>query len=123
MIKTIKKDKRLHPRIDQQLPLNVSANGYDFVTQTKNISCIGAYCNIDKYVPPFTRVMVKIQLPGRSHNQTDVEAKGVIVRTEDDATGGYNIAIFFNGIKDSPRQKITQYISQFFPECSYPKGS
>lgn len=115
----MKKDKRLQPRIAHELPLQVVANGYDFATCTKNISCIGAYCHINKYVPPFTKVMIKINLPlanSRGNKPCDVECKGVIVRTEDEKAGGYNIAIFFNGIKDTPRQKISEYINQFLPQ-------
>lgn len=118
MIKTLKKEKRLHPRINQEIPVNVAANGYDFVTYTKNISCLGTYCSIDKYVPPFTKVMVKMRLPVKEQTtskQYEVECKGVIVRTEDEKNGGYNIAIFFNGIKDPCRHRISQYVSQFLP--------
>ncbi len=111
-------ERRLYPRLYQELPLNVVANGYDFVTSTQNVSCIGAYCHIEKYMPPFTRVMVKLALPVRIEQKTEsvnVECRGVVVRTEDSSTGGFNIAIFFNGINDSLRNKISQYLNQFLP--------
>lgn len=115
------KEKRLYPRLNQSLPLKIAANGFDFVTTTRNISCVGTYCHIDKYVPPFTRIMVKLTLPiSGLHKEADaqVECKGVIVRTEDELGGGFNIAVFFNEIKESQRQKISQYLSQFLPENS-----
>ncbi len=117
MLKSSRKERRLHPRIDEQLPVEVVANGYDFSTNTQNISCLGTYCHIDKYVPPFTKVMIKMKLPGapKDKKRCDVECKGVIVRTEDEEQGGYNIAIFFNGIKDIARQKIAHYISSLMP--------
>jgi len=118
MKNTIKKEKRQHPRIDTQLPIGVAANGYDFITSTQNVSCLGAYCHIDKYVPPFTKVKIKLNLPimnDGTKEHCDVECNGVIVRTEDEAQGGFNIAIFFNEIKDQPRQKISRYVSQFLP--------
>jgi len=120
-MKALKSERRLHPRIDQQLPLKVAANGFDFSTSTQNISCLGAYCNIDKYVPPFTRVLIKLSLPvaARAASRTiPVECHGVIVRTEDAQSGGFNIAIFFNRITDEQRKKITQYINQFLPQES-----
>jgi hypothetical protein len=46
----------------------------------------------------------------------NIECKGVVVRSEDDEIGGFNIAIFFNEIKNSQRQKISQYISKFLPK-------
>ena len=122
MIKRIKdSERRQYPRLYRQFPLNVAVNGYDFVTSTQNVSCVGTYCHIDKYVPAFTKVMVKLSLPVPSKEEirtSDVECKGVIVRTEDVSTGGFNIAIFFNGINDSQRSKISKYVSQFLPSKS-----
>lgn len=116
MTKVIKKERRHHPRLEQELPVNIAANGYDFTTATQNISCLGAYCHIDKYVPPFTKIAIKLSLPMFSENGSQpcaVECNGVIVRTEDDKKGGFNVAIFFNKIGNSQRQKISQYINQF----------
>ena len=116
-----KKERRLHPRLAHNLPLKVAANGYDFATTTQNISCLGAYCSINKYVPPFTRVMIKLDLPVADANggrNYQLDCKGVIVRSQDDPGGGFNIAIFFNAIKDSQRKKISQYINRFLPKES-----
>lgn len=112
-------ERRNYPRIKHSLPINIAANGYDFVTSTQNLSCVGAYCHLDKYVPPFTKISVKMALPVMSDNKTEhikVDCKGVIVRSEDEDKGGFNIAIFFNGINDSQRNKISQYINQFLPK-------
>ena len=114
-------ERRLHPRIDQKLPIKVAVNGFDFETSTENISCVGAYCRINKYIPPFTKVAIKLELPivGKSgEKDSNVDCKGVVVRAEDAASGGFNIAIFFNDIKDSQRHKISHYISQFLPQDS-----
>jgi len=121
MIKRNKTERRLYPRIEQALPIKIIANGYDFATSTQNVSCIGAYCHLDKYMPPFTKLAIKVTLPianGNRKENIDVECNGVIVRTEDVDNGGFNIAIFFNRIKDSQRKKISQYISQFLPKES-----
>lgn len=125
MAKIKANERRIHPRINQQLPFKVVANGYDFATYTKNISCVGAYCHINKYVPPFTKVMIRLSLPVMENDKNkycDVNCKGVIVRTEDEKNGGYNIAIFFNGIKDDTRSKIANYIGQILPNCFSSKG-
>ena len=121
MVKNTKAERRQYPRIEQKLPVNVAADGYGFATETKNISCLGAYCHIDKYIPPFTKVAVKLTLPitlKAGPRVVFVECRGVIVRTEDETSGGFNIAIFFNDIKDSQRHKISQYKNQFLPEES-----
>lgn len=120
MTRYIKRERRQYPRIEQRLPLKIMANGYDFSTTTQNVSCLGAYCHVDKYIPPFTKIMVKLTLPIASsrNNDCNVKCKGVVVRSEDEKRGGFNIAIFFNEIKDSQRLKISQYISQFLPQKS-----
>lgn len=116
---TSENERRLHPRIIQQLPIKVAVNGYDFATTTQDVSCLGAYCHVDKYVPPFTKVMVKLGLPiksttvGRGYS---LECKGVVVRTEDEVTGGFNIAVFFNHITSGQKQIISQYISQLLSQ-------
>lgn len=120
MSKNTKSERRQYPRIEQSLPLKIAANGYDFATATQNISCVGAYCRVAKYIPPFTRVMVKLDLPIISNNAKtgcSVECKGVIVRTEDKEEG-FNIAIFFNEIAENQRHKIAQYVSQFLSRSS-----
>ena len=112
------KERRLNPRIEHKLPLNLAVNGYDFSTSTHNISSVGAYCHLDKYMPPFTKISVKLSLPNKEQagKNTIVECKGVVVRTEDEARGGgFNLAIFFNEIRAGQRKKIAQYVSRFLP--------
>lgn len=116
-----KPERRKHPRINLKLPLKIAANGYDFSTSTMNVSCLGAYCRITKYVPPFTKVLVKLALPILTNSGSknyDLECRGVIVRSEDELSGGFNIAIFFNHIKDGQRKKISEYLNQFLPSKS-----
>jgi len=111
------KERRIHPRLSHKLPLNLKVDGYDFSTVSHNISSVGAYCHIDKYMPPFTRISVKLSLPNKAQasKSTIVECKGVVVRTEDETKGGFNLAIFFNQMRDDQRRKIAQYIRQFLP--------
>ncbi len=113
-----KAERRLYPRIEQKLPVNLSANGYTFVTSTHNVSCTGTYCHIEKYVPPFTKIAVRMLLPVVSENgkeEYNVECKGVIVRTNDEEKGGFNVAIYFNEINENQQKKISRYINQFLP--------
>lgn len=115
----MKRERRLHPRLDKSLPINIAANGYDFATSTENISCLGTYAHISKYIPPFTKIAIRLNLPvvtAQGKHNYSVECNGVIVRSEDDSSGGFNVAIFFNEIKDSQRKIISRYISQFLPQ-------
>ena len=119
MIRKSQAEKRLHPRLGHSLPLKVAANGFDFKTSTQNISCLGTYCRIDKYIPPFTRVIIGLSLPVAEKDgvkQLPIECSGVIVRALDEPGGGFNIAIFFNRIREDQRKKISQYVNQFLPK-------
>ncbi len=114
-------ERREHPRVNHDFPVKIAANGYDFITTTRNVSCVGAYCHIEKYIPPFTKIMVKLTLPlavKRTSKNCTVECKGVVVRTEDENEGGFNVAIFFNTIGNQERQKISRYISQLLSQNS-----
>jgi c-di-GMP-binding flagellar brake protein YcgR len=113
-MKTVK-ERRVHPRLDHKLPFNVAVNGYDFSTTTHNISCVGAYCHLEKYIPPFTKISIKLSLPNKCQADRNaiVECKGVVVRSEDETGGGFNIAIFFNQMRDGERKKIAAYINRF----------
>lgn len=114
-------ERRRFPRIEHKLPIKLAANGYDFSTSTQNVSCAGAYCSINKYIPPFTKVVIRLTLPvmdeegSRNYN---VECKGVVVRSEDSFEGGFNLAIFFNEIREDNRRKISEYVRQFLPKES-----
>lgn len=115
----LRSDRREHPRLEQKLPFLVTTNGYDFSTNTQNISCAGAYCTIKKYIPPFTKLKIKVCLPGsKSKASREVECSGVVVRTEDTSNGFFNIAIFFNQIKETPRKKIADYVHQCLSDTS-----
>ncbi|MBM3245066.1 MAG: PilZ domain-containing protein [Candidatus Omnitrophica bacterium] len=115
----VKRERRLHPRLDHNLPVKIAAGGYDFSTTTQNVSSLGAYCHIGKYIPPFTKIAIKLNLPvctehGKEHY--DVECNGVIVRSEDAPDGGFNVAIFFNEIKESQKKIIAKYVNQFISQ-------
>lgn len=119
-MKRVKEERRRWPRIKHKLPLAIFANGYNLAAITHDISCVGAYCHIDKYIPPFTKVAINLNLPiieqNNKENLYSVKCKGVVVRTEDEVGGGFNIAVLFNEIKDSQRKKIFKYINQFLPK-------
>lgn len=115
-MRQLKSDRREHPRIDHCLPVKITAAGYDLAASTENVSCLGTYCHIEKYIPPFTKIMVKLSLPMASGERCDLECKGVIVRSLDEEKGGFNIAVYFNAISETQKHKITQYINQFLPQ-------
>lgn len=114
-------ERRRYPRIKKELPVKIKTDEYDFVTQTKNLSCIGAYCYVEKYIPPMTKLSIMLLLPTESNKEDSnekVQCKGVVVRTEANLPKGFNIAIFFNDISQRNKDKISQYVNRFLTKSS-----
>ncbi|MDD5236772.1 MAG: PilZ domain-containing protein [Candidatus Omnitrophica bacterium] len=109
MTKPITREKRKHPRVEKDLPLSICLKDVDFSTATKNISGGGAYCHVDKYIRPMTKLSVLIGLSG---TKEEISCKGVVVRTENAVPTGYNIAIFFNEISKRNADRLKHYIQQ-----------
>ena len=110
-------ERREHLRIDSALPLRIKTKEFDITTSTQNISCIGAYCKIDRYLDPMTKLNIDMVLNNQNNasskapNQrgVKVKCKGVVVRTEPQ-DNHYNIAIFFNDIHQNEKNKINKFI-------------
>ncbi len=119
-LKHIGAEHRKHPRINERLQVKLKTNHFDIVTETINLSCIGAYCQANKYIPLMTGLDIVLALP---HADEDgefeyIECDGLVVRVEKvsfDANGRnpYNIAIYFSEIEDSEKQKIESFVERF----------
>ncbi len=111
-----KQEKRRYPRAKKNLPLKISSADFDIVTETENISCVGAYCKTDRYLEPMTKLKVFILLPVYSRKSIvnkKVECEGVVVRAESSQNGNhqYRVAIFFNDIDNKDIKKISDYVN------------
>ncbi|MBN2119467.1 MAG: PilZ domain-containing protein [Candidatus Omnitrophica bacterium] len=110
------KEKRKYPRVVKTIPLKLSSHQTDIVTQTKNISCIGAYCSINKPLPLMTKLKITLLLPEKEKDYKDTSKKvnclGIVVRSEK-AThkDDYDIAIFFEQIREKEKLKLEEYIN------------
>jgi hypothetical protein len=113
------KEKRRQPRTKKSIHFKLKTGDSTITTESINLSCIGAYCRVNKHIPYMTNLKIIIALP--SGNQEDgieyVECNGVVARVEKaltDNNGGniHNIAIFFNEIKDSAKEKIARFIKK-----------
>jgi len=115
----INKERRRHPRIDERFEFKVKAEEFDAVTETINVSCLGAYCQLNKHIPLMTSLKIALALPyGDQGNEYDyVECNGVVVRIEEilsEANLGsvYNTAIYFNEIEESEKEKIADFFEE-----------
>jgi hypothetical protein len=74
---------RASPRLDVQLPVQVSAVGRTIETKTVNVSAGGALLEGTSFGPPNGAVEVAIKMP----NGPEVRARGIIVRALPQGTG------------------------------------
>jgi hypothetical protein len=113
-------EKRRHPRIAKNLPLKLADAKSTFITETKNISRAGAYCKVKEIIPPLTKLAITLFVPSvqsKLNQDHKIKCEGVVVRTEPVVESGaikfYNIAIFFNHIREHDAQIIEKYIEWY----------
>lgn len=108
------KEKRQHPRVENNIPLKISTADVDLVTETKNISCSGAYCRVSKFLEPMTKMDITLLVPFKKSGKATtkkVVCGGVVVRTENIPEGdGFNTAIFFNDIHPRDSRFLADYV-------------
>lgn len=106
-------ERRKYLRCETTLPLEIKTDGLNIATSTKNISCAGAYCQVNKYLAPMTKLKIAMVLNGPKKNTT-IRCNGVVVRAEpaliSKEAQKYNIAIFFNDIAEAEKEKINSFI-------------
>jgi hypothetical protein len=109
-------EKRRYQRVDKNVAIKLADKDVDFVTETINLSCIGAYCKIDTYLPILTKLKITLLLPhsSRSKGAKHVICEGTIVRIER-VTGTveqntFNIAIYFSHIAKGDMKLIDTYV-------------
>ena len=110
-------ERRRHPRINERLQFRLKTDSFDVVAETTDISCIGAYCQVNKYIPLMTILEIVLGLPyGDEGNELEyLQCNGVVVRVDKvspdaEVPGAYNIAIFFSDIAEREKQKIMRFV-------------
>ena len=113
MIKPVS-ERRQHPRLQKNIPLKISSADFDVVTETKNLSCRGAYCQVNRPLDIMTKLKIHLLIPlikGHKVVTKKITCQGVVVRTEPQAKKGYyNTAIYFNDIQAKDAKSITEYV-------------
>ena len=121
-------ERRQYLRAEKNLAIKLKDKDVDFVTETKNISCLGAYCQIDGYVPVLTKIKITLLLPKPKRLKTakPIMCEGTVVRVERSndplENNKYNIAIYFNQISKGDMKLIDDYVKNNIAE-HVPTGS
>ncbi len=113
-------EHRRYPRLDERLQLRLRAENFDVVAKTINLSCLGAYCQLNKHIPLMTSLKIAFTLSyGDQENEFDyVECNGVVVRVEEvlsesNMDSVFNTAIYFNEIEESEKEKIANFFEGY----------
>ncbi|MCA9393291.1 MAG: PilZ domain-containing protein [Candidatus Omnitrophica bacterium] len=110
-------ERRKDPRLGNNIPIRISQNNGDMVTETANISRSGLYCKVNRYIEPMTKLKVCLLLPLRKNGKDvtkQIMAQGVVVRAEQiAASDDHNIAIFFSEIAQRDAESIADYVSSY----------
>ena len=108
-------ERRKHPRLSKNVPIKICQEDGDIVTESWNISRCGAYCKINRYLDPMTKLNIHLLLPIKKNNKQatkKISCQGVVVRTEAVPDKDYyNVAIFFNDIPKKDADVISKYIA------------
>ncbi len=122
-MKNLRTERRKHPRRETVLSLKISKRGLDAITETRNISCSGVYCRVNKPLPIMAKIGVTLLLPIQNRrnrvNTEKLRCNGVVVRSEpaivkEADTAYQNVAIFFTDLSKKDKDRITQYVLQSF---------
>lgn len=108
-------ERRKFPRLENNIPVKIYSDEADVCTETLNLSAAGAYCRVNKYFEPMTKLQILLLLPLRRRNKLvtkKISCQGVVVRTETVTSGEtYNVAIYFNDIQKKDAAAISEFIA------------
>ena len=116
-------EKRRHLRVEYKVPVKISGEHGDILTETKNLSCSGAYCRVSQRLEPMTKLKVLLLLPLRKNDKVTtkkITCQAVVVRAElvsgDDF---YNTAIFFSDIAPKDSHFINEFVESMLGKKNY----
>ena len=78
-------EKRRHLRVEHNIPVKISGDHGDILTETENLSCSGAFCRMTQRLEPMTKLKVHLLLPLRKSDKVTtkkITCQGVVVRVQ-----------------------------------------
>jgi hypothetical protein len=111
---SLSQEKRRHLRLEHNIPVKISSDHGDILTETKNLSCSGAFCRMSLRLEPMTKLKVHLLLPLRKNDKVKpkkITCQGVVVRTQAvDNEAYYDTAIFFSDIAPKDSRTINEFV-------------
>jgi c-di-GMP-binding flagellar brake protein YcgR len=111
----MRNERRRSPRAAERIAMTVTEDRADLRAETNNLSASGAYCTLDRFIAPMTKLHLQFALPNGSHNTT-IRCSAVVVRVEpliaNAQRGRYHVALFFTDLSDRHRSAITRFVQR-----------
>lgn len=108
-------ERRRAPRVTERISLTLAGADGVVQAQTQNLSAAGAYCTLDRFIPPMTKLELQLELPD-GQQRTALRCTGVVVRVEPLVTtpqhGRYQTAILFTELSEQGRSAIERFVVQ-----------
>jgi len=116
-------ERRQHKRIKIRLSASIGSKTEDPSVSIPSalildLSLGGAYCEVDRFVEPLTKVLLTIDFaPAENESETDGESavcRGVVVRTEPEPgkDGRYRMGVLFTEISRQGRERLQRFLSE-----------
>lgn len=107
-----RRDER-HPRT---LRFQVNSGQRDALeAESVNLSTRGLYCLVERYVAPFSKLRVGLDLHGADGGSHRLDCEGVVVRVEPEAekpdVKEYRVAIYFLNLPREDAELVARYLN------------
>lgn len=108
-------ERRGHPRVRAELPIQLTAEGGAADASIQDISLSGVCCFTSRAIPVMTQVRLTIVLPDRLGDPHPISCSGAVVRSSRTGRGAggsdrYETAIFFTELGESARNQLEDYM-------------
>ena len=109
----MKAERRRAPRVVERISVSLTDADSELRAETQNLSVCGAYCLLDRFIAPMTKLQLRLELPS-GERTVQIQCMGVVVRVEPVAAnverGRYHVAIFFTDLTDRDRSAISRFV-------------
>ncbi len=106
-------ERRQAPRVAERVTLAIREPGAPIQTETHNLSTIGAYCTVDRFISPMTKLQLQFDVPNGGR-VAPIRCTGVVVRVDPAVSPAgratYRMGIFFTEITEQDRAVIAQFV-------------
>jgi len=118
----LNRERRRHRRVQLRLNASLEPKTTDPPVSTPSVAVLdlslgGAYCEVDHFMAPLTKVLLTVDIPASDAETGSTESaicRGVVVRMEPESGGAerYRMGILFTEISRPDREKLQRFLSR-----------